>query len=53
MVVEVTDDHVRRMREHPMIFLERMSLLACVLPGVDLDLAGALYDDATGIHDSE
>jgi len=41
LAVEVTDAHVRAMRERPMIFLERMSLLACVLPGVDLDLLGA------------
>lgn len=49
LVVEVTDEHVRHMRAQPMIFLERMSLLSCVLPGVDMDLAGAPQDDdATG-----
>lgn len=49
-VVEVTDEHVKRMREQPMIFLERMSLLDCVLPGVARDLAGVLSvdSDATG-----
>ena len=33
LVVEVTDTHVRATRERPMIFLGRMTLLACVPPG--------------------
>lgn len=37
--VEITDAHLKRMRDEPMIFLQRMTLLACALPGVVLDLA--------------
>ena len=51
--VEVTDEHVRHMRARPMIFLETMALLDCVLPGVEHDLVGAGDDDATGIKPSD
>ncbi|MDB4906377.1 MAG: hypothetical protein JWO05_1161 [Gemmatimonadetes bacterium] len=42
MVVEVTDALVRRLQEDPMTFLEKMSVLGFVLPGVDIDLAQAV-----------
>jgi hypothetical protein len=50
-VVQVLDQHLRRIREEPMIFLERMVMLSCALPNVDHDMAGAIggpFDDATG-----
>jgi hypothetical protein len=42
LVVEVTRSLVLQMKQRPMLTLERLSVLACVLPGVDVDLtAGA------------
>lgn len=39
-VVEVADEHVQQMRTHPMIFLEKLVLAGCTLPGVDADVLG-------------
>lgn len=35
---EVTVDHIRRLSQEPMTFLETMTILGCVLPGVEFDL---------------
>lgn len=40
LVVEITSDHVQRMRREPMIFLERMAILGVALPGVEIDILG-------------
>jgi hypothetical protein len=40
IIVEITPDHVERMRREPMIFLERMVILGVALPGVEIDLLG-------------
>lgn len=47
LVVEVTPDHVRRLKDQPkMLFLERMQIIGCVLPGVDVfDLPFRSEDD--------
>lgn len=37
-VCEVTPEHVERMKREPMLFLETMTILGCVLPGVELDI---------------
>jgi predicted RNA polymerase sigma factor len=52
LAVQVTRDHVERMRREPMIFLERMVILGVALPGVELDLTGDLQtenDDAPAL----
>lgn len=40
-VVEITRSYLLRMKSErrPMLALERLSILACVLPGVEIDLA--------------
>lgn len=38
LVVEVTRSLVRELRARPMLELERLSILRCVLPGVEIDL---------------
>jgi hypothetical protein len=38
--VELTDAHRERLLKEPMIFLQRMALLGCALPGVEIDLLG-------------
>lgn len=38
-VVEVTEEHVRKMHREPMIFLEKMEIISCVIPHADLTLA--------------
>jgi hypothetical protein len=40
LVVELTPEHVERMRREPMIFLERMVILGVALPGVEIDVLG-------------
>lgn len=37
-VCEITDAHVERLRGEHMTFLEIMTVLGCVLPGVEMDL---------------
>lgn len=44
LVVEITREHIDRMRREPMIFLERMVVLGVALPGVDLDVLGAVSE---------
>jgi hypothetical protein len=39
MTVEVTDEHVARMRRGPLSFFEKMQLIQCVLPTVDIKLS--------------
>lgn len=39
ITVEVTDEHVERMKRAPMLFTEKMQLIGCVLPGVDIKLS--------------
>lgn len=44
LVVEVSDDHVRRMRDAgAQTFLHRLQLLDVVLPGVELDLLADVH----------
>jgi hypothetical protein len=38
LVVETTNEHVHQLRTRPMILLEKLALLDCVLPGVTDDL---------------
>lgn len=45
LVVEITREHIERMKREPMIFLERMIILGVALPGVELDVLGGLGDD--------
>lgn len=45
LVVEITPEHVERMRREPMIFLERMIILRVALPGVELDVLGQIDVD--------
>lgn len=44
LVVEITREHVERMKREPMIFLERMIILGVALPGVDLDILGGAQE---------
>lgn len=44
LVVEITDDHIRRMKSEPMIFLERMVILGVALPGVELDILPGIQE---------
>lgn len=44
-VVEITKEHVRRLTQGPMLFLETMTILGCVLPGVDLDVGISAFND--------
>jgi hypothetical protein len=36
LVVEITREHIERMRRQPMLMLERLHLIGVALPGVDL-----------------
>lgn len=42
IVVEVTREHIERMKREPMIFIERMIVLGVALPGVETDILGVL-----------
>lgn len=48
LVVEVTDDHVRMMRDQPMRFMQKLSILDCVLPGVDIDFDPSQRNNGNG-----
>lgn len=48
LVVEVTAPQIQRISTEPMILLEKLSLLNCVLPGVASDVLGGVDEIAAG-----